>query len=284
LLPLFKNKLLLTEYIQSVKQNKQVVGLVPTMGALHAGHISLINKSCEESNVTVCSIFVNPTQFNEKSDFEKYPRLLEKDMHMLENTKCNAIFAPEIKEVYGKDTTQTIDADLGYLNLELEAKFRSGHFDGVVTIVKKLFDIVQPDIAYFGQKDFQQFMTIKKLVEYFEMPIKLVSCPVIRENDGLAMSSRNLLLTAEERAFAPTIYQTLNEAKELLDNKSIQEIQQWAEKKLSQEKLVEFEYFEIRNAEDLKPVNDITKTDELVILTAIRVGKIRLIDNILVKT
>lgn len=274
----------MTEYVRSVKQSGQMLGFVPTMGALHNGHLSLIEKSAEECDITACSIFVNPSQFNDKADFDKYPRLFEKDIQMLANTKCNIIFAPEIKEIYEDESYDLLDINLAYLEQELEGKFRQDHFQGVVTVVKKLFDIVQPDKAYFGQKDYQQFMVIKKLVEYFEMPVELVRCPIIRENDGLAMSSRNLRLSADERAFAPTIYQTLTKAKELLNSKSIAEIQSWAKDQLSGNKLVEFEYFEIRNADDLRAVDNIDTVKELVILTALKVGKIRLIDNILVKT
>lgn len=283
MLPIYKNKILLTDYISSVRQAEKTVGFVPTMGALHDGHISLIEKSSEESDITVCSIFVNPTQFNETSDFEKYPRMIEKDIQILGNTNCSVIFAPDSKEIYTDESIDLIDIKLGYLEHELEGKFRPGHFKGVVSVVKRLFDIVQPDKAFFGQKDYQQFMIIKKMVEYFNLKTELICCPVIREKDGLAMSSRNLRLTPKERDFAPTIYQSLIGAKELLGKSTIKEIKSWAESLLSKNDLVELEYFEIRNAEDLKPVKDVNEVNELAILAALKVGKVRLIDNILVK-
>lgn len=283
MLPIYKNKILLTDYISSVRQAEKTVGFVPTMGALHDGHISLIEKSSEESDITVCSIFVNPTQFNETSDFEKYPRMIEKDIQILGNTNCSVIFAPDSKEIYTDESIDLIDIKLGYLEHELEGKFRPGHFKGVVSVVKRLFDIVQPDKAFFGQKDYQQFMIIKKMVEHFNLKTELICCPVIREKDGLAMSSRNLRLTPKERDFAPTIYQSLIGAKELLGKSTIKEIKSWAESLLSKNDLVELEYFEIRNAEDLKPVKDVNEVNELAILAALKVGKVRLIDNILVK-
>ena len=283
MLPIYKNKILLTDYISSVRQAEKTVGFVPTMGALHDGHISLIEKSSEESDITVCSIFVNPTQFNETSDFEKYPRMIEKDIQILGNTNCSVIFAPDSKEIYTDESIDLIDIKLGYLEHELEGKFRPGHFKGVVSVVKRLFDIVQPDKAFFGQKDYQQFMIIKKMVEYFNLKTELICCPVIREKDGLAMSSRNLRLTPKERDFAPTIYQSLIGAKELLGKSTIKEIKSWAESLLSKNDLVDLEYFEIRNAEDLKPVKDVNEVNELAILAALKVGKVRLIDNILVK-
>ncbi|MFH2141646.1 MAG: pantoate--beta-alanine ligase, partial [Bacteroidota bacterium] len=182
-------------------------GMVPTMGALHAGHISLVEKSVSENDITIVSIFVNPIQFNNPKDLKNYPRTLEKDLEMLDKTKCDIIFSPNAKEMYPeKDNIQFNFGDLGSV---MEGKFRPGHFNGVAIIVKKLFDIVKPDSAYFGKKDFQQLAIIKALVKEIKSPVRIVSCKTIREDDGLAMSSRNTLLSQEQRKKAPMIYKIL---------------------------------------------------------------------------
>ncbi|MFC2113962.1 pantoate--beta-alanine ligase [Bacteroidota bacterium] len=282
MLQVFTDKISLKDFITGVKKNKKTLGFVPTMGALHDGHLSLIQQASNECDIVICSIFVNPTQFNEKEDYDRYPRIPEKDIDLLKNTSCSCIFVPSREEIYEQENYDLIQIDLGELDNILEGKFRPGHFSGVVTVVKKLFDIIEPDKAYFGQKDYQQLLTIRKMAAAFNLPVSIISCPIIREKDGLAMSSRNLLLSDEERKFAPTIYKCLEEAKDKLKIQTIDAVQHWAREELKKSKLVEFEYFEIRDARDLSKIEQLQTGMKIVIVTALRVGKIRLIDNIVI--
>ncbi|MCL4143518.1 UNVERIFIED_CONTAM: hypothetical protein GTU68_020871 [Idotea baltica] len=234
--------------------NEISVGFVPTMGALHKGHLSLIERAKEENDVVVVSIFVNPTQFDNKEDLVKYPKNLDKDLEFLENVNCDAVFAPNAIEIY-QNKIQAESFDFDGLEHEMEGKHRNGHFDGVGTIVKKLLEIVNPDKAYFGEKDFQQLQIIKKLVEKCNLPVEIIGCAIFREKDGLAMSSRNTRLTKTERAEAPFIYKTLKAAKNL-------------------------EYFEIANETTLKPDKQKMANDNYRAFLAVFAGEIRLIDNI----
>ena len=253
---------------------------MPTMGALHAGHLSLINQAIRQNNVVVCSIFVNPTQFNDPKDLAKYPRPVETDTGKLRNAGCDVLFMPEVTEMYTKDEKWQIN--LNGLDTILEGKIRPGHYQGVTQIVKKLFDTVNPDRAYFGQKDYQQFLVIKEMVRQYHIPLKLVMCPIVREPDGLAMSSRNIHLSAEEHEQALVLSKALNLAKELFQFKTITEIKEEVSQFLKTGQRVITEYFEICDGQTLAPVS--TKDHEsLVALIAARVGQVRLIDNVILQ-
>ena len=256
----------------------QRIGFVPTMGALHEGHLSLIRKSVEQNRITIVSIYVNPAQFNDKNDFNNYPRDFEKDYKLAESVGCNFIFAPGDEEMYPvKDEREF---DLGILGLVMEGKYRPGHFNGVAKIITRLFDVVNPDQAYFGQKDFQQLAIIRKIVHDFNYNITITACPILRENDGLAMSSRNLLLTLEHRAAAPIIYQTISKTKDLINKTSVREIEDFVIKSIDSSPILKVEYFEIVDSATLLKVNTINPEKPVTACIAVFAGKIRLIDNI----
>jgi pantoate--beta-alanine ligase len=256
----------------------QKIALVPTMGALHKGHVSLIHLAQKQAELVVCSIFVNPTQFTDPKDLEKYPRPLEHDIAMLEEVGCDVVFMPAVEEMYPEPEEWQID--LGPAEFVLEGEFRRGHYQGVTQIVKKLFDAVQPDVAFFGQKDFQQVLMIRNMVKHFNLPIEIVSCPIIREEDGLAMSSRNIHLSSEDRSHALVLSKALNYVKENYHNKSIDELVGEAKNMIASTEGVELDYFTIADKESLLPETD-TATGELVALVAAKVGHTRLIDNTL---
>lgn len=265
-----------TELTEFRKQG--AIGFVPTMGALHQGHLSLVEKAMDENAGVVVSIFVNPTQFNDPKDLQRYPRDLEKDMKLLEPTGCHLVFAPPPEEIYPE--TDTRKFDFGELETVMEGKHRPGHFNGVAQVVSKLFDIVKPDKAYFGQKDFQQLAVIKKLVKQLNSPVEVISCPIIREESGLAMSSRNQLLTPEQRKNAALIRKTLKEAKKLSAEKSVQELTKWVTETINKNPLLNVEYFEVVDAENLQPLKSWEENGQKVGCIAAYCGKIRLIDNI----
>jgi pantoate--beta-alanine ligase len=263
----------------SQKGNSVSIGLVPTMGALHAGHLSLIDASKRENQITVCSVFVNPAQFNNLKDLEKYPRTLERDLGMLEKSGCDIVFAPDAKMMYESDST--IKFDFGELDKILEGKFRPGHFSGVALVVSKFFNIVKPTIAYFGQKDFQQFKIIEKLVIELKFDLQLKSMPIHREADGLAMSSRNMRLNETERKKAIVFYHALTDARKLLKNgESISKVKELVKQKCESVEGIKLDYFELANAENLKALESVT--DKAILLIAGFVGEIRLIDNLLI--
>ncbi|MBN1115649.1 MAG: pantoate--beta-alanine ligase [Bacteroidales bacterium] len=253
------------------------IGFVPTMGALHEGHLSLVKQSVSENFVTVVSVFVNPTQFNDKKDLERYPRDLEKDCKLLKPVGCNLVFAPSVDEMYPEPDTRRFD--FGELETVMEGAHRPGHFNGVGQIVSKLFDIVQPNRAYFGLKDFQQLAIIRKLVKDYHYPVEIVPCAIVRESDGLAMSSRNMLLTEEHRNAAPFIYHTLNKLQELTIN-STTAAKEFIRKQFAENKFLDLEYFEIVDDENLQPVDFIEKNRTYSACIAVFAGKIRLIDNV----
>jgi pantoate--beta-alanine ligase len=255
----------------------KTIGFVPTMGALHAGHLSLIEQAQQNNDEVVCSIFVNPSQFNDPKDLEKYPRTIEADIKMLEQVKCDVLFNPAVNEIY--DDNEQWHLNTGELEYLLEGKFRPGHYQGVTQVVYKLFNIVKPDTAYFGQKDYQQFLIISKMAEQLNMPVKLVMCPIRREADGLAMSSRNIQLTAEDRVHALILSKTLNRVKDSFDRNKLAELKQEADRMISKEPGVELEYFEIADGDTLHQANE--KTKNIIALVAARVGITRLIDNVL---
>lgn len=251
------------------------IGFVPTMGALHLGHLSLIEQSKKYCSVTICSIFVNPTQFNDPKDLERYPRPIEKDIALLEHAGCDILFLPEVNEMYTTDESWKIN--LGYLETVLEGAQRPGHFQGVTQIVKKLFDAVKPDKAFFGQKDYQQVMVVKELVRQYAMPVQIIACPIVRERDGLAMSSRNIHLSIEERKAAGLLSKALQLVQERYkkDSSSIEA----ASGLLKTNPLIQMEYLTVCDADTLQPINQ--STQSAVALLAARVGVTRLIDNML---
>jgi len=260
------------------KWNIIPIGLVPTMGALHAGHLSLIRASKAENQLTICSIFVNPTQFNNAKDLEKYPRDLDRDLNLLEQVGCDIVFAPDRSEMY--QNTSSIKFDFGQLDKILEGKFRPGHFSGVALVVSKLFHIIQPTIAYFGQKDFQQFMIIEKLVDELKFDIQLKRMPVFREQDGLAMSSRNMRLNKLERQKAIVLYESLNAAKNLLaQGEPLLRAKELVKHKWESMAGVKLDYFELADSENLNLLEAVT--GKSVLLIAGFVGEVRLIDNLL---
>jgi len=255
------------------------LGFIPTMGALHKGHLSLINRAKLENDFIVVSIFVNPTQFDNKQDLLKYPRTLKKDLALLESVDCDFVFAPSVQEIYN-DNIGVSQFDFDGLEFEMEGKHRSGHFNGVGTIVKKLFEIVKPTRAYFGEKDFQQLQIIKKLVQTNKIPVQIIGCEIYRENDGLAMSSRNTRLTKVQRNEAIFIYKTLNEAKEKFSNNSITEVIKWIENEFAKNAILELEYFEIANIKTLKSAKRKSSKSNYRAFIAAFAGDVRLIDNI----
>lgn len=255
-----------------------VIGFVPTMGALHAGHISLVEKAVSETQIVIISIFVNPTQFNDKSDLEKYPRNLDADLKLLEKTGCHIIFVPKVEEIYPE--TDTRKFDFGPLETVMEGKHRPGHFNGVAQVVSKLFDIVQPGKAYFGLKDFQQLAIIKEMVVQLNFPVEIVPCPIVREENGLAMSSRNQLLTAEERKNAAVISETLFKATELKTQKSVSELENWIAHTINKNPYLNVEYVEIVDDRRLQHIKSWDEKGGKVCCVAVFCGKVRLIDNL----
>ena len=252
---IFNNKADLISHLSTYKNNKSTIGFVPTMGALHKGHLSLLEKSVQENNITVISIFVNPTQFNNPEDLKKYPRTLEADVEKIKTVSdAILVFAPSVDEMYDGNTESTHFSFDG-LELQMEGSQRPGHFDGVGTIVKKLFEIVTPTNAYFGEKDFQQLQIVKKLVQKTGMPINVVGCPISREANGLAMSSRNGRLSEEDMNRAAFIYKTLKEAREKFVNESIEAIKKYVYDAFSVHPEFKMDYFEIAAEDDLIPAN-----------------------------
>lgn len=265
--------------LDKYRLNGKKIGFAPTMGALHSGHISLIEAAHKNRNVSVCSIFVNPSQFNNAEDLHKYPRTLKADQKLLKRAGLDILFAPPVDEIYPKGLNTKLLLDLRGLDKVMEGKFRPGHFEGMVQVVKRLLDIVQPDSIYMGQKDFQQFTIVQYMIESLNIPTDLVICPIIREEDGLAMSSRNVRLSQEFRKIAPVIFKTLKWAKSNRNKLSIAEIKTQAKVKLEAAGLMP-EYVEIVNAETLKGVRKLNQQHKTVICVAAWAGEIRLIDNI----
>jgi pantoate--beta-alanine ligase len=276
LLNIFTTKKALQQHLLQTRASGKTIGFVPTMGALHQGHLSLIELAKQNNDEIVCSIFVNPSQFNDPKDLEKYPRPIEADIKMLEQVKCDVLFNPAVTEIY--DGNEQWHLNIGGLEHLLEGKFRPGHYQGVTQVVYKLFNIVKPDVAFFGQKDYQQFLIISKMVELLNIPVKLVMCPIMRENDGLAMSSRNIHLTADDHKHALILSKTLNWVKRNFDSNKIPQLKKEAELMISKEPGVELDYFEIADGDTLHPADKNTKN--IIALVAAKVGKTRLIDNV----
>ncbi|MDO3694196.1 pantoate--beta-alanine ligase [Wenyingzhuangia sp. chi5] len=275
----FSVKELASSYITDLKSKGLTVGLVPTMGALHKGHLSLINNAKKDNDIVVVSIFVNPTQFNNPADLEKYPRTLEEDLEKLRSVDCDIVFTPETSEMYDKDEAAEV-FDFEGLDKEMEGKFRDNHFNGVGTIVKKLFNVITPNKAYFGEKDFQQLQIIKKLVQITKQPVKVIGCAIDREDDGLAGSSRNMRLTAEHRSSASFIYKTISKAKEMITSFTPVEIEKWVENEFKNHPNLVLEYFTIADESNLKTVTVFDENKNHRAFIAVFAGEIRLIDNI----
>lgn len=269
----------LDKVISQEKRSGKSIGFVPTMGALHAGHKSLVERARAENDFCVVSIFVNPTQFNNKTDLEKYPRNLESDALLLENVGCDLIFAPSTEDMYtNEEMNDSFEFDFGGLDQVMEGKFRPGHFNGVVQIVSKLFDYVKPDKAYFGEKDFQQLAIIHRMVDILNYKVEIIDCPIIREPDGLAMSSRNERLSTNQRKIAVAISKVLFESRNFATRFSPTELTDWVVGEVNAVQGLEVEYFEIVDAVTLAKIEEWSKP--AVGCITVFCGEVRLIDNI----
>lgn len=281
-LEVFKTKEALKAYLKPLKASGKKIALVPTMGALHNGHISLIKLAQENADIIICSIFVNPTQFTDPKDLEKYPRPIEHDLAMLNDAGCNGVFMPNVTEMYPTGADEDWHIDLGKAEFLLEGEFRKGHYQGVTQIVKKLFDAVEPDLAMFGQKDFQQVLMIKNMLAYFKLPINIITCPIIREDDGLAMSSRNIHLSETDRKNALVLSKSLQFVADNFTNYSLKELEEKAKSLYDNVDGVTLDYFTIADGNTLEPAKS-KNENSLVALVAAQVGSTRLIDNIIIK-
>ncbi|VBB46874.1 pantothenate synthetase [uncultured Paludibacter sp.] len=265
--------------VWEIKKEKKSIGFVPTMGALHQGHLELVRKCVAENDVCVVSVFVNPTQFNNKTDLEKYPRNIEKDSEMLKSVGCNYVFTPSAEEMYSKNEMEnTFEFDFGGMDKVMEGKFRPGHFNGVVQVVSKLFSLIQPDKAYFGLKDFQQLAIIHRMVKVMKFPVEIIDCPIVREPSGLAMSSRNERLSSEQRKNASNIYKILSKSRTFVPEKSPAELIQWVTEQINRTQGLEVEYYDIVDRKTLKTIDK--WQNNAVGCIAVFCGEVRLIDNI----
>lgn len=277
---LFQHKHSLSQRLAQARSNNLAIGLVPTMGALHEGHLSLISKAKNHCEVVVVSVFVNPTQFDNTSDLEKYPRTLDEDLAILEKYFPEVlVFSPSVKEIYGRKISSE-KFDFGKIAREMEGKYRNGHFDGVGTVLKRLFEIVQPEKAFFGEKDYQQLLIVKKLVKLTKQPVEIIGCAINREENGLARSSRNERLSTTLRHQAAFIYKILNHLKADFGTKSALELRAWAKEGFQQHPNLELEYIEISDAETLKPTEIFEEDKKYRAFIAAYAGDVRLIDNI----
>ena len=277
---IFDRKVALMAHLASISTSKTTIGFVPTMGALHQGHLSLLKESIKNNTITVISIFVNPTQFNNAEDLKKYPRTLDEDVEKIKSISEQIIvYAPAVADIYeGHTESKTFDFD--GLEHQMEGKFRPGHFDGVATIVKKLFEIVNPTTAYFGEKDFQQLQIVKKMVQKEKLSVNIIGCPVFREKNGLAMSSRNERLSENEREKAAIIYKTITESRNLFGTKSAKDVSDYGVNVFNKIPEFELEYFQIADEATLSPCIRKQKNKKYRAFIAVFVNKIRLIDTI----
>lgn len=265
------------EIVSLEKQKGNTIGFVPTMGALHQGHISLIEASKKQTDITVCSIFVNPTQFNNAADLTHYPRTPDADIALLEAAGCDILYMPDVKDVYPENDTRKFD--FGYLDTILDGAHRPGHFNGVGQVVSILFEGVKPNKAFFGSKDYQQVMVVKDLVKQLHLPVEIIACPILREDDGLAMSSRNSRLTVDERKVAGFIPQIMQEAKRIVIEKGVDEAKAFVTESIAKVPIMKLDYYEICDTNTLESVSKLIKNKQAVSLIAVFVGNIRLIDN-----
>ena len=277
----FDNKRDLSNFLNSLDDQKLSLGFVPTMGALHQGHLGLVNRAAKENDYVIISIYVNPTQFDNKYDLEKYPRTIDQDIDVLKKLEFHnlILFLPSDTEIYSGNFIKD-KYDFNGIDNQMEGKYRSGHFDGVATIIKKLFEIVKPNIAYFGEKDYQQLLIVKKLVNILGMPISIVGCPIHRNDQGLALSSRNKRLTLIERSYASRIYKTLLLTKELFQYQELTEIKAWVKEQFLKDSIIDLEYFEIADNLTLTSASIINQSTKYRAFIAVNINNVRLIDNI----
>lgn len=269
----------LRQAMESHRNAGQTIGLVPTMGALHAGHLSLMERSCRDNDITVASIFVNPTQFNNATDLKTYPRTEEKDCALLEKASVDYAFVPSVEEIYPEPDTRVFD--LGAVAEVMEGAMRPGHFNGVAQIVSRLFSYVNPTRAYFGEKDFQQIAVIRRMAQLEGFDFEIIACPIVREADGLALSSRNVRLTPEQRQIAPAIHRTLARSLDLARDKSVGEVKQWVKEEIDRQSFMTTEYYEIVNPLTMQPTDSwMTPDGPAVGCVTVYCGDVRLIDNI----
>lgn len=279
---LFKRNEDLHFFLGQFRKIAHRIGFVPTMGALHQGHLSLVQKALEENDLVICSIFVNPTQFDDRQDLATYPRPIEEDFEKLEKIGCQVLYLPDAEQVY-PEGIQLLNLDLNGLDRTMEGTYRAGHFKGVVQVVHRLLDIVRPDALYMGQKDFQQYVIVKYMIKALGLAVRLVSVPIVREADGLAMSSRNIRLGARGRQKASWISKVLFEARrEIKMQKNLSLLKASAIEKLKAQEM-EIDYFEIINTDTLQSVEHWDDAEQIVACTSVRVEKVRLLDNILLK-
>ncbi len=279
---IFKHIAPLKSHLKEQRLSGKSIGLVPTMGALHEGHIALLRASQQENDITVSTIFVNPTQFNNAGDLSRYPRTPDKDTRLLEEVRCDILFIPETGEVYPAEAT--IKIDFGTLDKVMEGHFRPGHFSGVALIVSKLFHIIEPHRAYFGQKDWQQFAIIQQLVDELNFPVELRSIPTLREGDGLALSSRNQRLDPESRRTATIFYRALRHARDLLlQDMDIPAVKEAVAQMIAEQPAAQLEYFEIADKKNLKALKSVEAANDVILCIAGYVGGVRLIDNLLME-
>lgn len=266
------------EEVSRYHSEAKTIGFVPTMGALHEGHLSLVEQCRKQNDICIVSIFVNPTQFNNLTDLEKYPRTIENDTQMLSQEGLDIVFVPSVKEIYPKPDTRQFD--FGQLDKVMEGKFRPGHFNGVAQVVSRLFDIVKPNRAYFGEKDFQQLAIIRDMVRQYNIPVEIVAVPIMREKNGLAMSSRNQRLTDDQQKDATNIYRIIAESKKLSKRITVEEAIAFVVDEVNKIGSLEVEYFEIVDGDTLQPINNWSDTSYLVGCITVFCGEVRLIDNI----
>jgi len=274
---IFREIKALHAHLRTLRSKHSSVGLVPTMGALHEGHISLLRAAKKDNDITVCSIYVNPTQFNNPEDLKKYPRSLDEDLEWLQKENCDIVFCPDDSEMYGE---AVLAISFPGLDNVLEGEFRPGHFSGVAQVVAKLFHIVAPDHAYFGEKDFQQVVVIRRMAEALKFPVSIVTLPIVREPDGLAMSSRNRRLPPSDRKHATALYENLNYARAaLLKQESFSSVLDRVEKNCKDQNIT-LEYLRLADTLGLSTLDRITDPKKTILLIAARIGTVRLIDNL----
>lgn len=271
------------KYLLEIKiLGNKTIGFVPTMGALHQGHLSLIERSKAASTITVCSIFVNPTQFNDKKDYEKYPIQLDNDLELLLGVGCDVVFVPTVEEIYPNGILDIPQVDLGFVGKTLDAEHRPGHFEGVLQVVKRLLDIVQPDFLFLGQKDYQQCMVLNKLIEHYQLPIQIKIGETLREKDGLAMSSRNTRLNPTERQLALKLSQALFFIKKHISEIPIPKLIDEQIAFIQKDNLIKVEYLTIVNGKTLEPISTYNTQIPTTALIAAKIGEVRLIDNVII--
>lgn len=268
----------LREALAKCRREGKTIGLVPTMGALHNGHISLVDRCVKDNDICVVSVFVNPTQFNNATDLEKYPRTVEADVELLEKANCSFAFIPTVEEIYPEEDSRIFD--FSPLDQVMEGPARPGHFNGVGQVVSRLFDIVEPQRAYFGEKDFQQLAIIRELVRRYSYNIEIIGCPIVREESGLALSSRNARLSEVEKGRAVKISQALFSSVKMMESHSLKEVKQWVIDTINEDPILEVEYYEIVNSQTLQSVDDWSDAEGITGCITVYCGEVRLIDNI----